>query len=74
MIFESDDKTFNDAFISTPKVLMLEMTAATKGLLVYKCHVNFFNTLYIHHFLQIIKKTPSTFLQTSAKWVCLNQH
>ena len=36
MIFESNDKTFNDAFISTPKVLMLEMTAATKGLFVYK--------------------------------------
>ena len=41
MIFESDDITFNDAFISTPKVLMLEMTAATKGLFVYKSHVIF---------------------------------
>ena len=67
IIFESDDKTFNDAFISTPKVLMLEMTAEIKGLHVYKSHVNFVNTLYIYHFLQIVKKTPSTFWQTSAK-------
>ena len=42
MIFESDDKTFNDAFISTPKVLMLEMTAATKGWFLDKSHVNIF--------------------------------
>ena len=42
IIFESDDKTFHDEFFSTPKVLMLEMTAATKGWFLNKSHVNIF--------------------------------
>ena len=65
MIFESDDKTFNDAFISTPKVLMLEMTAATEGLLFHKSHVIFLTPVHLSFLTDHQEDTINLFANVS---------